>query len=160
MVGSRIESEALEKKIQESASTSDYLIVNIHWGAEYSHEQNKTQIETAHLLIDAGADLIIGHHPHVVQGIEIYKGKPIFYSLGNFIFDQTFSLDTQQCLALDIRIDNLKKEAQILPISAHKLQISLDVQAEQDKRLAEIASWSELDAKQIEDLKNGLVRFE
>lgn len=50
------------------------------------------QIEIAHALIDAGADVIAGHHPHVYQGIEIYKNKPIIYSLGNFLFDQSMKV--------------------------------------------------------------------
>lgn len=64
-----------------------YLIAFLHWGDEYV-TQNSYQRAFAHDLIDSGTDAIIGAHPHVVQGIETYKGKPIFYSLGNFIFDQ------------------------------------------------------------------------
>jgi poly-gamma-glutamate capsule biosynthesis protein CapA/YwtB (metallophosphatase superfamily) len=66
-----------------------YVIVNIHWGIEYSKTANAEQIAVAHKLIDSGVDVIIGNHPHVVEPIETYKGKTIFYSLGNFIFDQT-----------------------------------------------------------------------
>jgi poly-gamma-glutamate capsule biosynthesis protein CapA/YwtB (metallophosphatase superfamily) len=66
----------------------DILIVSLHWGQEYSDRPAADQILTAHKLVDAGADIIWGHHPHVLQGIENYKGKLIAYSLGNFIFDQ------------------------------------------------------------------------
>jgi MEMO1 family protein len=69
-------------------SENDYLVINIHWGIEYDLKPSAMQIEIGHKLIDSGADLIIGHHPHVVQPVEIYKNKAIFYSLGNFIFDQ------------------------------------------------------------------------
>lgn len=62
------------------------VIVTIHWGNEYFYYPSSKQIKVAHALIDAGADAIVGHHPHVYQGIEIYKNKPIVYSLGNFIF--------------------------------------------------------------------------
>ena len=58
----------------------------MHWGDEYSEYPNQKQIDLAHLIIESGADAIIGHHPHISQGIEIYKDKPIFYSVGNFIF--------------------------------------------------------------------------
>lgn len=64
----------------------DRVIINIHWGNEYFYYPSSKQIDVAHALIDAGADAIIGHHPHVYQGIEIYKNKPIVYSLGNFLF--------------------------------------------------------------------------
>lgn len=66
----------------------DVLLVSIHWGQEYADKPTAEQIILAHRLIDAGADVVMGHHPHVLQGIENYKGKVIAYSLGNFIFDQ------------------------------------------------------------------------
>lgn len=64
-----------------------HIVLCLHWGIEMSPTPEKEQQAQAHAFIDAGADLIIGHHPHVVQTIEQYKGKWIFYSLGNFIFD-------------------------------------------------------------------------
>lgn len=66
------------------------VIICLHWGIELRSTPTSEQIEQAHLLIDAGADAIIGHHPHVVQTIENYKGKYIFYSIGNFIFDNNY----------------------------------------------------------------------
>ena len=65
---------------------ADLVIVSCHWGTENSYDVNAYQKETAHKLIDAGADLIIGHHPHRLQGVEYYNGKLICYSLGNFSF--------------------------------------------------------------------------
>lgn len=67
-------------------SGADIIIVNFHWGIEREYTPNATQKELAHLAIDEGADLVIGHHPHVLQGIEKYNGKYIAYSLGNFCF--------------------------------------------------------------------------
>ena len=75
----------LIKKLKEK---NDYLVVNIHWGYEYHDNPSQIQKEIAHSLVNNGADLIIGHHPHIIQPMEIYKNKVIFYSLGNFIFDQ------------------------------------------------------------------------
>jgi hypothetical protein len=67
------------------------------WGIEYTSKANSFQNKLARRLIDeAGVDLIVGAHPHWVQNIEFYKGKPIIYSLGNFIFDQTHTLPTRQ----------------------------------------------------------------
>jgi poly-gamma-glutamate synthesis protein (capsule biosynthesis protein) len=64
----------------------DLVIISLHWGKELSSLPEKNQIAFAHQLVDSGADIIFGKHPHVVQPVEVYKGKPIFYSLGNFIF--------------------------------------------------------------------------
>lgn len=62
------------------------IIVSFHWGQEKENVPNDVQVELAHTAIDNGADLVLGHHPHVLQGIEEYKGKNIVYSLGNFCF--------------------------------------------------------------------------
>lgn len=89
--------EKIINKIKLAKAQSDLVVVNIHWGSEYKVlKSNQRQQSLAHLMIDNGADIIIGHHPHVVQEMEIYKDKPIFYSLGNFVFDQYFSQETQE----------------------------------------------------------------
>lgn len=66
---------------------ADYVIVFPHWGIEHEKIASTRQVHLAHLMIENGADAVIGGHPHVTQNIEIYKGKPIFYSLGNFVFN-------------------------------------------------------------------------
>lgn len=66
---------------------ADYVIVFPHWGIEHEKIASTRQVKLAHLMIDSGADAIIGGHPHVTQNAETYKGKPIFYSLGNFVFN-------------------------------------------------------------------------
>jgi len=72
----------------------NHIIIYIHWGIEHFQEPSPRQRKLAKSLIDIGADLIIGHHPHVLQTHEVYKEKHIFYSLGNFIFDQKDSINT------------------------------------------------------------------
>ncbi|XOU94196.1 MAG: CapA family protein [Candidatus Kerfeldbacteria bacterium] len=74
----------------------DVVIISMHAGVEYTDKPNQKQIDFAHTAIDNGADLIIGHHPHVVQSTEIYKDGYIIYSLGNFIFDQMWSEKTRE----------------------------------------------------------------
>lgn len=64
----------------------DLIIASMHWGIEYDYDQSKEQVNMGHYLIDNGVDLVIGHHPHIIQGIEKYKDKYILYSLGNFSF--------------------------------------------------------------------------
>jgi hypothetical protein len=85
-----------------AAEESDKQIVYIHWGEEYINLQNTTQREYATFLVSAGADMVVGHHPHVVQGVELIAGVPIFYSLGNYIFDQYFSPEAQEGLVLSM----------------------------------------------------------
>ena len=75
--------------IKNLKTKNDYVVVNIHWGTEYLLTASEAQRNMAHNLIDNGADVIFGHHPHVIEPVEIYNGKAIFYSLGNFVFDQT-----------------------------------------------------------------------
>lgn len=82
--------------IQESKNKTDVLVVSFHWGWEYSLTPNSEQQRIAHLAVDSGADLIIGHHPHVVQSIEVYKDIPVIYSHGNLIFDQPWSEETKK----------------------------------------------------------------
>jgi poly-gamma-glutamate synthesis protein (capsule biosynthesis protein) len=131
--------------IKKLKSSSDLVVVNIHWGVEYKHEFNKTQQAVAYSLADAGADIIIGHHPHVVQGLEVYNNKPIFYSLGNFIFDQYFSADTQEGLAVGITIINDKKEYYLYPIKSKQSQPSLMEGVDKEAFLKKISSWSKAD---------------
>lgn len=84
----------------------DYLIIYESWGIEYTNKANSHQVDLAHALIDNGADLVVASHPHWVQNIEFYKGKPIFYALGNFIFDQTHTLPTRQSVVANLNYYN------------------------------------------------------
>ncbi len=74
----------------------DFLVVFAHWGIEYQPGQSADQRAMARLAIDAGADLVVGSHPHVIQPHELYSGKPIIYSLGNFVFDEMYSEDVRR----------------------------------------------------------------
>lgn len=91
--------------VRQMQAEVEYLIVYTHWGTEYAPEPNAVIKEQAHQLVDAGADLVIGSHPHVIQPFEDYQGKRIYYSLGNFIFDQYFSPEVQkgQLVQLDLK---------------------------------------------------------
>src|SRR3989339_663665 len=93
----------------------DYVIVSCHWGEELAEKPRADDIKTAHALIDAGAELVIGHHPHTIQGIEIYKGKAIIYSLGNFIFDNP-SEPTRKAFIAEYTILPRSKTLRVIPI--------------------------------------------
>ena len=91
--------------IQKAKALSDVLIVSIHWGDEYKTVHNTRQENLAKIAIDNGADMVIGHHPHVIEDVEFYKDKPIVYSLGNFIFDQYFSKNTMRGMLFNATFD-------------------------------------------------------
>lgn len=82
-------------RIQQQARQVDVLIVMLHWGDEYHDTPSKEQTATGQAIIDAGADVIVGSHPHRTQPVEAYHGGLIFYSLGNFVFDQMWSEKTR-----------------------------------------------------------------
>jgi poly-gamma-glutamate synthesis protein (capsule biosynthesis protein) len=102
-VGSTFKREEMTTEIKEARNKVDVLVVSAHWGMEYEPTPKAAPgvapddpQEVAHLIIDSGADLVIGNHPHTVQGIEVFKEKLITYAHGNFIFDQTWSQETQE----------------------------------------------------------------
>jgi gamma-polyglutamate biosynthesis protein CapA len=80
--------DAMCRDVHSLAKRADVVIVSMHHGIEYMVKPSKAQIDFAHAAIDAGAKLVIGHHPHVIEPEEFYNGGLIFYSLGNFVFDQ------------------------------------------------------------------------
>lgn len=104
--------ERAVEDIKSAKSKADIVIVCPHWGTEYKVGDPGQKIRTeAYQLIDAGADLIIGGHPHVIEDSEDYKNKKIYYSLGNFVFDQYFQKETTEGLGVETSISpDLKME--------------------------------------------------
>lgn len=113
------EIEKIKKDIREAKKKVDILIISLHWGKEYILEPEPEKISLARSFIDAGADLIIGHHPHTLQPIEKYKNGWIAYSLGNFVFDMTGG-ETRKGGLLEVVIQNKK----IKEIKLKKIEIS------------------------------------
>lgn len=99
-------SSTVSNLVKNAKEKADILIVSLHWGEEYLKEPAEFQISFAKETINAGADLIVGHHSHVVQPNEKYKEGYIFYGLGNFVFDQGFSKETMEGLLLEIIVEN------------------------------------------------------
>lgn len=100
---------------------ADLVFVSIHWGEEYEPRSNSIQQSWAHAVIDAGADVIIGHHPHVPQEIERYGDGWIIYSLGNFVFDQSWSEETMKGLLADIQVQGGEvKDIRPVPIQLNE----------------------------------------
>lgn len=97
-----------------------FIVVYPHWGIEYQRQPSQRQRTLGRAFIDAGADMIVGSHPHVVQPFEIYRGKPIFYSLGNFLFDQWFSRDTTEGLMLRMTMEDAALAIELVPTVIHR----------------------------------------
>jgi hypothetical protein len=96
----------LSKLFTAAGKKSDFQIAYVHWGTEYKTQNDKAQRDFAEALVTAGADLVVGHHPHVVQNIDLIDGVPVFYSLGNYIFDQYLSKETEQGLVVALDLTN------------------------------------------------------
>jgi len=112
-------------KNTKETNPDKFLVVFMHWGNEYQTRSSQPQKDLAHKIIDSGADLIIGSHPHVVQEAEKYKDKMIFYSLGNFVFDQYFSQDVQEGLAVRLETYGDKLLYRVLPLESSVSQPQL-----------------------------------
>jgi poly-gamma-glutamate synthesis protein (capsule biosynthesis protein) len=94
----------MREDIAALRSKADVIAVSFHTGDEYQTTHNERQEQIYHAAIDAGADLVIGSHPHVVQEVERYREGWVAYSLGNFVFDQNFSEETMRGLMLSVQV--------------------------------------------------------
>lgn len=99
----------------KAADPRCYVIVSLHWGGEHTLKPVPQQRQQAHLLIDAGVDALICHHTHTLQTIEQYKGKPIYYSIGNFIFDQSKPLNSRACM-VKVTITKESSHVETIPV--------------------------------------------
>ncbi|SDY13925.1 CapA family protein [Salimicrobium album] len=110
-IASGYQVERMERIIKKAEASSDHVIVQMHWGDERQTQFQPGEQQIAHRLIDAGADVIVGHHPHVLQGFEYYKDGFIAYSLGNFLFPDYVDGETAYTGYLKVRL----KEDEIHP---------------------------------------------
>ncbi len=113
----KLNPEIIINLVKKYDTQVDWLIVSLHWGNEYLPKAEKWRIELAHQLVDSGADIIHGHHPHVLQQKEEYLQKPIYYSLGNFIFDQNWSKETSQSEIINLTVTKTEiVDTQTIPL--------------------------------------------
>lgn len=108
------------KTIEELKKEVDIVVVSVHWGKELQEKPREQEITAAKKMIDSGADIIAGHHPHILQGIDIYNGRPIFYSLGNFVFGTKSELTANTMIAQLIYKDKILENIQIIPLNIVK----------------------------------------
>jgi poly-gamma-glutamate synthesis protein (capsule biosynthesis protein) len=161
----KLDDEAAINLIKEVRPTVDYLVVSIHWGYEYGHTPDWThQVEPGRAFIDAGADFIIGHHPHVVQSFEVYNGKLIFYSLGNFVFDQYWSTATQEELALGIYLNDqdgkFVTKVYLFPMKSELSQSRLMTEEERKIWIEEFINYADYDEDMEKMIRNGIIEIE
>lgn len=111
----------LVAEIQKAKESCDFVAVLVHWGIERNTFPEDYQKTLAHQYIDAGADAVIGSHPHVLQGIEYYQGKPVFYSLGNFIF----SNGPYESMIAELELTNGETRVRVIPCASEGNQMRL-----------------------------------
>lgn len=111
----------LQSALEEASRNADFTVFTMHAGKEYTSEPEQKQIDIARFAVDHGADLVVGHHPHVIQSRENYNGKWIYYSLGNFIFDQSWSRNTT--LGLMLRIEISAQSHEVLALHHNIIKI-------------------------------------
>ena len=125
--------------IKELRLKNDYVIPIVHFGKEDSHELEDEQVSSAKAYIDAGADVVVGHHAHTLQGIEIYNDKPIIYNLGNFLFNDLV-VDTA---VFQIKLnENGEMEYYMIPAIQKNCSTSLLYDNEKQRVIDDLNSWS------------------
>ncbi len=145
-----LDREAAEKTLRRARGLAQFVLVFMHWGEEYQHTPTASVQELGKWLVDHGADAVIGGHPHWEQGIGVYNGAPIVWSLGNFIFDQDFSLETRQALAVKLVFSKDTVSSKAVMTSLEPIPIQIDASQprvvegeERVSRLKELATYSD-----------------
>ncbi|MCS6829927.1 MAG: CapA family protein [bacterium] len=113
--------EIIREDIRRARQAADLVLVSVHWGKQFSHYPDRTQRRLGRLFIDWGADVVVGHHPHVLQGIEVYRGKVIAYSLGDFV--NLSSREETAVLYLVVRRPRAIDSASVIPLRLRRGQI-------------------------------------
>ncbi len=143
--------EELKNFLGEVDAQSDLMIVYIHWGNEYALRHSKSQEVFAEKLVSLGVDAIVGHHPHVVQDIALIDGVPVFYSLGNFVFDQYFSPEVQQGLQLTFEVSHDVLSYSLTPVTSIDMQSSPRPMTASEKKsfLTTLANRSDIELRDM-----------
>lgn len=116
-IASGYDHDLVYRSVEELNATADLTIVSLHWGEELAEQPTNKEKNIAHKLVDLGADIILGHHPHVLQGLEKYKHGLICYSAGNFIFTQSRDVRARQSIILQVEAgSNGIKGARVIPM--------------------------------------------
>lgn len=162
---SRLDRDKAIELVREVSEKVDVSIVSIHWGFEYTHiPHDEIQVKLGRAFVDAGADFIIGHHPHVVQNFEKYNGKFIFYSLGNFVFDQYWSKATQEELGIRISFEKNGKtlitQVELFPMKSENSRPRLMDYDEKFEWLERFIKYGNYDEETISSIRAGVLTTE
>ena len=144
------------EEVNTAKKSGATVIVMAHWGTEYQDTASSKQVQDAHALIEAGADIIIGAHPHVIQPIEVYQNKLIVYSRGNFLFDRYFSPETLRGMVLHLNLGNDTLSTQFVPVVTVRGQIEKMPAPDRDVLLQELAKKSTIPSGFSTDMSRGL----
>jgi poly-gamma-glutamate synthesis protein (capsule biosynthesis protein) len=153
--------EEVKHRVAEAAERADVIIVSFHWGREFSEYPSKDQKELAHAAVDGGATLVLGHHPHVLQGVERYKDSLILYSLGNFVFDQSIPRARETAIAKIGLYKNAIQYLELTPlvIADCRPQVPDEVKGKEiSERIAKMSSYLGLEGFVIKE--NGVLRVD
>lgn len=133
----------LVETVEKLSESGHHVVVYAHWGEEFNVLSNTVQQQMARDWIDAGADMIIGSHPHVVQDFEVYKGRPIAYSLGNFVFDQNFNDEVMAGAVVGGKFDNDSLSVFLVPVNTYLEPSVVENQKYNDYVESWTTDWSE-----------------
>jgi poly-gamma-glutamate synthesis protein (capsule biosynthesis protein) len=112
--------DKMRAEIEDAATKSDFQVVYVHWGNEYESTHSSEQARLARVMVSYGADAIVGHHPHVTQDIALIDGVPVFYSLGNYVFDQYFDESVTRGLTLMMYVRDNALEFELIPVATER----------------------------------------
>ncbi len=148
-----IQENRIAQDIQAIRNQVDWVIVNYHWGQELAEAPADWQVKLGRFTIDQGADVVIGHHPHVLQGAEIYRGRPIAYSLGNFIFGGNSRTDYDTAV-LKVALKDKQMKVEFLPIEIKDYQAKV---AKGDRAKEILQNLTQLSASFTQPMQNSTV---
>ncbi|GAE34980.1 CapA family protein [Halalkalibacter akibai] len=161
-----IDQEKIEKEVKQLREKVDVVIVHMHWGAEYEREPNEKQRQLADKLSEAGVDIIFGHHPHVVQPIDVIKQEDghettVFYSLGNFLSGQTFDYTDIGGVATVEVTKKTKGEEVAIEIQSPYIEPTIVLPKEMGFRVYPFAEVEEkaLNGSSVEDINRHVMKY-
>lgn len=141
VINTRVQKRLFEDVMESANENSDLVIVSVHWGDEYSNTVSKRQEELTEIMVDNGADLIVGHHPHVLQPVTIHKGVLVINSMGNFVFDQVQGITQLSTIAtVNVSYDKTIDSVEFTPILIKNTRPTLTKSKNNIKKINSILS--------------------
>ncbi|MEG0327212.1 MAG: CapA family protein [Erysipelothrix sp.] len=141
VINTRVQKRLFEDVMESATQNSDLVIVSVHWGDEYSNTVSKRQEELTEIMVENGANLIVGHHPHVLQPVTIHNGVLVINSLGNFVFDQVQGITQLSTIAtVNVSYDKTIDSVEFTPILIKNTRPTLTKSKNNIKKINSILS--------------------